>query len=344
MTTKLTEYTDETLRRIASALNISPELLTEDVPVAPSNGIESIMRKMREMDAYRNAWATGLQNIFNHWLIEAMQSGAIPVNFKTLDINHTLKPEYVSLEDVLARAYMQAAVGKGAERHNLSGTTRFEDQRMQTVSLLIDSHKGMEYQVIKKITEGVNLPTHAAQIKELLGAINYIAGMILFLERKNYQKHAHLEEDESVNTSATPAAAPTGPSQTDYATVSRFKDIYGRDVARKLIILAGAKRLADLPISQVQSLADICEDLIGIKNMVEAKVVPEPISADGVPPTFAEFLYTTNRFAVAHGHKAMCALLACVGASHVDFVPPESYQALMTLAGTFTSNDDIAED
>ena len=92
------------------------------------------------------------------------------------------RPErnYRTLHGVLKRAYDQAATGKGRERHG--GGKPFEEQPMQTISELIESPEGMRYQAIKKIRESARLE-HDAQIAELLGAINYIAGLIVYLER-----------------------------------------------------------------------------------------------------------------------------------------------------------------
>ena len=93
-------------------------------------------------------------------------------------------PGYTSLLGVLMEALNQAQHGKGAERHNLGGTIPFERQRMQQISELIGSVHGMTYQACKKITEGVALPTLDRQVAELLGAINYLAGMVLFLRKQ----------------------------------------------------------------------------------------------------------------------------------------------------------------
>lgn len=93
-------------------------------------------------------------------------------------------PGYLSLFGVLCEALGQAQHGKGAERHNLGGTIPFERQRMQQISELIGSVHGMTYQACKKITEGVALPTLDRQVAELLGAINYLAGMVLFLRKQ----------------------------------------------------------------------------------------------------------------------------------------------------------------
>jgi hypothetical protein len=87
------------------------------------------------------------------------------------DANYTL------LREVLDAAYEQAAHGKGAERHG--NGLPFEEQPMQTISNLLNNDAGMAFQAIKKIAEGRNLETKDARIREYLGAINYIAGMVI---------------------------------------------------------------------------------------------------------------------------------------------------------------------
>lgn len=89
---------------------------------------------------------------------------------------------YALLSSVLDRAYDQAASGKGSVRHGQG--LAFEDQPMFTISRLIGSHVGLIYQAIKKAQESQRLPTDAA-VKELLGAINYLAGAVIFLEEKD---------------------------------------------------------------------------------------------------------------------------------------------------------------
>lgn len=101
-----------------------------------------------------------------------------------------VKPEYLSLYRVLEQALNQAQNGKGAERHNLTGSTPFEKQRMQTVCELVGSPDGMVYQAIKKLTEGLTLPTLERQTAELLGVINYVAGIVIYL-------HAHPRASEA---------------------------------------------------------------------------------------------------------------------------------------------------
>lgn len=90
-------------------------------------------------------------------------------------------PDYHSLWNVLTRAYEQAAAGKGKERH--AQGQPFEQQPMQLISDLISSPDGLHYQAIKKIQESRRLSPEA-EIKELLGAINYIAGIIIYKEKR----------------------------------------------------------------------------------------------------------------------------------------------------------------
>jgi len=89
--------------------------------------------------------------------------------------------DYDRLDAVLKRAYDQAAIGKGAERH--AQGKPFHEQPMQVISDLIDSPNGMRYQAIKKIQESARLPTSERQVHELLGAINYLAGLVIYIER-----------------------------------------------------------------------------------------------------------------------------------------------------------------
>lgn len=94
-----------------------------------------------------------------------------------LDLND---PNYAALSDVLSRAYDQAALGKGAARH--ADGRPFTEQPMQTISELLGNHQGLLYQAMKKIQESNRMDKDAA-VRELLGAINYIAGAIIFLEQ-----------------------------------------------------------------------------------------------------------------------------------------------------------------
>lgn len=88
-------------------------------------------------------------------------------------------PGYESLANVLQRAYGQAAHGKGAQRHAVDRP--FTEQPMQSISELLQSPAGLLYQAMKKIQESQRLDKDAG-VRELLGAINYIAGAVIFME------------------------------------------------------------------------------------------------------------------------------------------------------------------
>lgn len=85
---------------------------------------------------------------------------------------------YEQLADVLKAAYDQAAKGKGKERH--ANDLPFHEQRMQTISGLLGSDSGMAFQAIKKLTEGLQFDDNERRERELLGAINYIAGIVIY--------------------------------------------------------------------------------------------------------------------------------------------------------------------
>lgn len=85
---------------------------------------------------------------------------------------------YESLVGVLQRALDQAQDGKGAERH--ADSKPFHEQPMQTIAAQV----GIGFltgQAIKKTQESHGLPA-GRDVAELLGAINYLAGAVIFLE------------------------------------------------------------------------------------------------------------------------------------------------------------------
>lgn len=99
-------------------------------------------------------------------------------------------PGYEQLVDVLRAAHDQAALGKGKERH--ANDLPFGAQPMQTISFLLHSSDGMLYQAIKKVQEarqnldstrkagGAVADAKRFYDREILGAINYLAGAIIF--------------------------------------------------------------------------------------------------------------------------------------------------------------------
>lgn len=94
-----------------------------------------------------------------------------------------VEPGYENLLEILLLAYDQAALGKGKERH--AGSLPFDEQPMQSISDLLGTERGMAFQAIKKLREALDLPDTERQIAELLGAINYTAGIVLYLRRKD---------------------------------------------------------------------------------------------------------------------------------------------------------------
>ena len=89
-------------------------------------------------------------------------------------------PGYESLRRTLDDAYEQAAYGKGAERHGNSHP--FDRQPMQH---LISDH-GLGFatgQAAKKASEALGMD-HGAARRELLGAIVYLAGAIVWMDRQ----------------------------------------------------------------------------------------------------------------------------------------------------------------
>lgn len=87
-------------------------------------------------------------------------------------------PGYESLAHTLRLAFDQATTGKGADRH--AQGLPFADQPMQKLCALYGVGFALG-QAGKKMQEAQRLPRDAA-IRELLGAINYAAGAIVFLE------------------------------------------------------------------------------------------------------------------------------------------------------------------
>lgn len=98
------------------------------------------------------------------------------------DYPPNLKYEYFSLSLVLQRAWEQAALGKGAARHGQN--LPFEEQPMLAITRTLGSHAGLLYQAAKKAQESQRMDKDAA-VAELLGAINYLAGAIIYLEEKD---------------------------------------------------------------------------------------------------------------------------------------------------------------
>ncbi len=112
-------------------------------------------------------------------------------------------PGYEALADVLERAYKQASEGKGKERH--ANDLPFDKQPMQTIA----GHHGVGFllgQAEKKTGESYVLP-HDRAIAELLGAINYIAGAVVFLEAAEKAKQPYPNERRQMPRNGNSGAA-----------------------------------------------------------------------------------------------------------------------------------------
>ncbi len=92
-----------------------------------------------------------------------------------------MSPGYEPLAEVLGRALQQADSGKGAERHGRG--LPFMDQPMIQIGKWTGPG-GPAFQAIKKTQEALGMVgrgERAAAERELLGAINYLAGAVLLI-------------------------------------------------------------------------------------------------------------------------------------------------------------------
>lgn len=119
-------------------------------------------------------------------------------------------PGYEQLAAVLQAAYDQAAKGKGAERH--ADNKPFHEQPMQTGSDLLGTDAGLAFQAIKKVREGSTFAEFDRFEREMLGAINYIAGMVIWRRRQ-------IPNDPDL---CPECGYPTDEAGTHYATCSRL--------------------------------------------------------------------------------------------------------------------------
>ena len=86
---------------------------------------------------------------------------------------------YKTLQDTLDLAYNQAAIGKGKDRH--ADNEPYDEQPIMWIEKQFKSYQ--LGQAVKKMHESQRLEKDKA-IQELLGAINYIAAHIIYLQRE----------------------------------------------------------------------------------------------------------------------------------------------------------------
>lgn len=95
-----------------------------------------------------------------------------------------LVPGYRSLKNILDRAYEQSACGKGRERH--ANDQPFDKQPIMQITDAV----GVGFplgQAAKKITEAAGMLERKntdAAVRELLGAIVYLAAAIIKVEKQ----------------------------------------------------------------------------------------------------------------------------------------------------------------
>jgi hypothetical protein len=91
---------------------------------------------------------------------------------------------YEYLAHVLGRAFDQAAIGKGHQRH--ANGEPFHEQVMQDGARRFGTG-ALLFQAYKKAEESQRLP-HERAVAELLGSIVYLAGAVISLERENAKR------------------------------------------------------------------------------------------------------------------------------------------------------------
>lgn len=94
------------------------------------------------------------------------------------------EPGYHTLADVLARAFEQAAHGKGRERH--ANDKPFHLQPMQ--ELIAAYGTGFSLGQAEKKARESQAMEHDAMVRELLGAIVYLAGTVVFLDKREQER------------------------------------------------------------------------------------------------------------------------------------------------------------
>lgn len=108
-----------------------------------------------------------------------------------------ISAHYAPLHEVLSQAYHQAAGGKGHERHATDDP--FDQQPIMVITRLLDDHPcaALGYQTIKKTVEAGRLHRIKgpdAAVRELYGAINYLAAMVLRVQEMGDIRDSRTQE------------------------------------------------------------------------------------------------------------------------------------------------------
>lgn len=100
-------------------------------------------------------------------------------------------PGYERLAETLDTALYQAQSGKGRERH--ANDKPFMQQPIMEICRMVGPGFALG-QAIKKAQESTRLPGHGAKVRELLGAINYLAAAVMLIEE---QRTAEMIEEDN---------------------------------------------------------------------------------------------------------------------------------------------------
>lgn len=232
-------------------------------------------------------------------------------------------PGYEQLASVLQDAYDQCAEGKGAERHARGNP--FHEQHMQTISRLFNTDKGMAFQVVKKLTEGLDMPDHDRRERELLGVIVYTAGIILYHRRIDLGVDAnadaectqHVQDDYGINEGYVIHAliAKQGQAARDDHTTDAFMYV------REHMAQSDYTTLNDdgtLYCMSVADMVDVLQDFAQNPTWDTDRFVGDMMPFCDVPPAG----WTCSR---GKGHEGPCAASQANGKSGVQLdtsMPP----------------------
>lgn len=92
---------------------------------------------------------------------------------------------YEKLDKALADAYRQASEGKGKDRH--AGGKPFDRQPIMEIGRMVGPGFGLG-QAMKKSQEAARMidrGNHMHARQELLGAINYLASVVILIDEQN---------------------------------------------------------------------------------------------------------------------------------------------------------------
>lgn len=119
---------------------------------------------------------------------KALSYDAVPEAYDLMaDRSEEGSARYEVLMSILMDAYAQAANGKGHARHSGGGKVPFTKQDMIAIIDATSMDFGIG-QAIKKLLEGRRMEDKAAMRAEFLGAIVYVAGVILTIDKEQDTK------------------------------------------------------------------------------------------------------------------------------------------------------------